>query len=318
MVDLSLLSNPRILVTVALIFATVIALTMAVSRSLTAPERRQRFSESLAIIATSEMDIDTAVAGSTTQRRGFSEYWHHEVAATGRHVSDPASPGRLVLTLALLGFLIGFLIVPGGLFGGIVGGALAPLVLRLLLRSEQRKRIVAMERQLPQLLTGLRSNLQAGATPQSALMAIADDLPAPLGDEMRILKRDIDVNVPLDTALKALASRVPSREMEFLIASIEIAVRSGADLDPQLATIMDIVKQRTRIRQKLRAAVAQVKPTAWLAYGAVPLMLLVSFRDPQNREFWFTNGIVMLGVVGVLYAAGYLTIKFMITDVENT
>jgi tight adherence protein B len=170
---------------------------------------------------------------------------------------------------------------------------------------------------LPDLLSQLRSNIQAGSTPQQAMMAVADDIPAPLGDELKTLKRDLNVNVALETAMDDLAKRVPSREMKFLVASVEIAVRSGSDLDPQLATIQEIVQQRTRIRQKLRAAVAQVKPTQILAYGAVPLMFFVSTRTSGNVAYWFGPGIFVLIGAASAYIAGGLAIRFMVKGVEN-
>ena len=40
-----------------------------------------------------------------------------------------------------------------------------------------------MEKQLPLMLSSLRSNIHHGVTIQVALMKVSEDLPAPLGDE---------------------------------------------------------------------------------------------------------------------------------------
>lgn len=311
------LTSPTILLLLMAVMATVILLCMAVMRELQAPAKRQSFDQALEIIAQSELDIDTALNKTEKTKRTWFEYWAFQAEESGKVIKDKQAPGRVVIGAMIFGALFGFLVLPGGPVG-----LLVPVVILAAFwgwfGAERRKRVIAMEKQLPQLLSGMRANLQAGATAQQAIISVADDLPAPLGDELRTLKRDLNVNVPLEDALKGLAERVPSREMQFLVASIEIAVRSGADLDPQLATIQGIVTQRTRIRQKLRAAVAQVKPTKLLAYAAVPLMFVVSVRDVENRAYWFGPGwYVLVGIV-VLYASGGVVIRTMVRSVENS
>ena len=311
------LSSPTILLLVVTVMATVILLIMAVHRELQAPAKRQSFEAALQIISQSELDIDTALNATEKKKRSWFEYWAFQAEESGKVIKDKQAPGRMVIGAMIFGALFGVLVVPGGPMGLLVPIGLV-VAFWAWFGAERRKRVIAMEKQLPQLLSGMRANLQAGATAQQAIVSVADDLPAPLGDELRTLKRDLNVNVPLEDALNGLAERVPSREMQFLVASIEIAVRSGADLDPQLATIQDIVTQRTRIRQKLRAAVAQVKPTKGLAYGAVPLMFVMSIRDAENRAYWFGPGLLVLIGTVILYTLGGFVIRTMVRSVENS
>lgn len=311
------LGQPSVLITIAAIMALAVTLTLAVIRTVQAPAKRQAFSQALEHVMSSELDIDTALNKDESTSQNWFQYWATLTDRSGRVVTDPNAPGRTALGVALFTGLFGFLVFPGGPVGLLALPALGLVALRVFLVGEAHKRVMAMEKQLPQLLSGLRANIRAGSTPQQALLTVAEDMPSPLGDEMRMLKRDLNVNVALDVALEGLAARVPSREMKFLVASTEIAVRSGSDLDPQLATIEEIVKQRTRIRQKLRAAVAQVKPTQLLAYGAVPLMLLNSLRMDDNKAYWFGHGVLSLILVGMLYAAGGFVIRLMVKGVEN-
>lgn len=317
MVNWEVLQTPEVAFTAVAIFGLAITLTLAVVRTVQAPAKRQAFDLALEAVMSSELDLDTALNKDEKQSQNWFQYWEGLSNRSGRVITDPKSPGMTAIGTGLFAAVFGALVFPGGVLGVVAGPVVALFLLRFLLANEAHKRVLAMEKQLPNLLSGLRANLQAGSTPQQAMLAVADDMPSPLGDEMRMLKRDLNVNVALEIAMEGLAERVPSREMKFLVSSVEIAVRSGADLDPQLATIEDIVKQRTRIRAKLRAAVAQVKPTKLLAYGAVPLMLFVSMRNPENLEYWFGKGIVMFIVAGVLYGAGGYAIRFMVKGVEN-
>lgn len=320
MIRFDVLEQPLVLFAVVMVMATTVGLVLAVNSSLRNPARKKSFAEGLEFVRGSELDIDTALNNSedSDKRVGWFEYWARASEKTGAVLTERESPGRLVAGMMLFAAAFGFLVFPGGAFGALV----APLVTaggwRLWLSAQERKRIGAMEKQLPNLISGLESNLQAGSTPQRAMLKVAEDLPSPLGDEMRLLRDDLAVNISLQQALGSLAGRVPSREMQFLVSSVEVAVESGAPLGPQLATIQEIVIQRTRIRQKLRSAVAQVKPTLFLALGAVPLMWLFSLRAADSRSYWFGDGIFMLIIAAALYLGGAFIIRVMVKGVENT
>ncbi|MGV8909288.1 MAG: type II secretion system F family protein [Propionicimonas sp.] len=285
------------------------------------PLKKKTFSEALSYINASEFELDTALNKSAkADKVTWSQYWFDLYSKAGK-VSAPATPGRGVFMLCLLMALVGWFVAPATWWGGIVLAPLGMFAARTGLRAEASKRVRTMEKQLPALLAGIRANLSSGATAQQAIIAVADDVPAPLGDELKALRRDIDVNISLEVALRDLAARVPSREMQFLVSSIEISVRVGADLDPQIQTIEGIVRQRYRVRGMIRSAVAQAKPTMLLAYTVVPGMLIYSFGNPDNKKFWLDmNGVgpIVLGAVAALYVTCLVIVRTMVKGVENT
>jgi len=278
----------------ALVFVAVFLAVVGVSLNLQNPLKKKSFSEALSYINASEFELDTALNKSAgSDRVTWSEYWHKLHVQAGK-VAAPATPGRGVILLCLLLALVGFFILPATWWGGFVTGPVGMLVARTWLLAEANKRVHAMEKQLPALLAGIRANLSSGAT---------------------------DVNVALEVALGDLAARVPSREMQFLVSSIEISVRVGADLDPQIRIIEGIVRQRTRVRGMIRGAVAQAKPTMLLAYAVVPAMLAYSFSNPDNKAFWLSTegyGPIILGVVVALYVICLVVVQAMVKGVENT
>ncbi len=150
-------------------------------------------------------------------------------------------------------------------------------------------------------------------------MGIADELPSPIGDEVRLVKKDVNVSIPLEQALDTLAQRVKSRQMQFLVASIGIAVRSGSDLVPQLVVIEEIVQQQARIEGKIKSAIALAKPTAILAMAApIVMVLYMSLTDPNYLSYFLSEGLLLLLVSVGLYIAGVVTIRIMVKNVENT
>jgi tight adherence protein B len=308
--------------TIAAVMALAASLTLAVYRSLTHTADRAKFDEALAIIQSSELDefgtAEEAEAKAESQGWSWNRFWLRAARQAGRVPDDIQSPGRLALGALVIGAVFGYLVFPGGPGGVVIGFALIAVAYAWL-AYEANKRSSLMDTQMPLLLSSLRSQMHAGVTVQGALMNVADDLPSPLGDEVRMVKRDVNVSIPLEQALETLALRVKSRQMHFLISSIGIAVRSGSDLVPQLITIEEISQQRARIEGKIRSAVALAKPTAILAAAAPPaMMVFLALSDENYLSYFFGSGLLMFGIAIVLYVAGLFVVRLMIQSVENT
>lgn len=313
--------DPIVLFTVIAFMGMTAMLTLAVWRTLKRPPEGEAFDKALETITTgSEIAPTTSalMASSGNEKKwSWGRWWLEGAEQTGREPQDPGSPGRVMGVVTLVMLLFGVFVFPGG-FAGIIVPAVGILGIRLWMMIEQAKRKLAMEKQLPLMLSSLRSNIHAGVTIQVALMKVSEDLPAPLGEEIRRVRDEVNVAVPLETALQRMSERVGSRLVQFLVSSIGIAIRSGSDIVPQLITIEDIVRQRARIAGKIRSAVALAKPTSYLAIAAPPLMFLyMALTQKGYVEFFLTNGI-LVGLVGLfLYIVGAVTIQFMVSNVEK-
>lgn len=247
-------------------------------------------------------------------------YWYKLYLNTGTEPKNFNDPGNAAIVGAFLVFGVGALVWPRDILAGFgfAGGGL--FMMRLYFNFLVKKRIKTLEKQLPLLIASMRANLQANATPQASLVASVDEVPSPLKDELLKLKKDLAFNVPLNVALASLADRVPSREMKFLISSIEIAIDSGINPAPQLEVIQGIIDQRTRIRQKLEAAVAEVQPALLVSGLTIPASFIFSFySSSENRDFWVSFfGLITGAVVAALYAIGMFISKKLVDGVENT
>lgn len=310
-----------VFLTVLSIMALAATLTLAVWRTLTRPISSEKFEDALAALTGTELETSdtTLTSGSSEEKikKSWNSFWLDAVLKTGREIDDKTGPGRAMLAVVAFALFFGVFVFPGGA-PGIVMPAIVLGVVYFWLIYEQGKRRATLERQLPLLLAGLRSQMSAGMTVQAALLSVADDLPSPLGDEMRQVKADVAVAVSLDQALGTLASRLDSRLLNFLVSSIGIALRSGSDLMPQLITIEEIVRQRARIQGKIKSALAMAQPTAYLAMAAPVLMGLFLFAsDPQYPRYFFGEGFTLLLVAAAAYILGAYFIRSMIKKVER-
>lgn len=309
-----------IVMTVGAIAALAATLTFAVWRTLARPVGGDRFEDAIARMTGADIsEVDTVLTKSgPSQKLTWTSFWYDAVIKTGRTVADPESPGRVMIGVAVLAAFFGLVVFPTGV-EGIAVPLLALAGVWLFFSFEQGKRRLVMEKQLPLFLSSLRTQMSAGMTVQAAIVSVADELPAPIGDEIRQVKADINVAVTLEDALGAMAGRMKSRVMFFLISSIGIAVRSGSDLIPQLITIEEIVRQRSRIEGKIRSALALAKPTSYLAIAAPPAVAVYQVTtDPTTLPFFLgPDGFLMLLLALGLYGGGIFAIRTMVKNVEK-
>lgn len=312
--------DPLVILTIIGISGLAVSLTLAVWRTITKPVSTDRFDEALAqITGTESFETDTTLSATKkTKKFTWSGYWYDLFVKSGRQIEDRDTPSRIMIGIIAITAFIGFFIFPGGPMGVAVP-AVAVLLVIVWLGMETNKRKGNLEKQLPMLLSGLRAQMQAGMNIQGAIATVAKDLPSPLGDEIRQVRDDVNVSVPLETALQSLADRSQSRIMKFLVSSMGIAIRSGSDLIPQLVVIEETVRQRARIQGKIASALALAKPTAYIAMAA-PVLLggWMFISDPSYPAFYFSpDGFLMLLVALGLYVAGVVVVQIMVSNVEK-
>lgn len=277
------------------------------------------FEDMIASITESELALDRADANLPDEKT-WSGYWYSLSQQAGTKFESPATPGILAMGAPLVLAMVGFFVWPGDIFGAFGGAAIALISIRAWFLTKARTRLLLMERQLPNFLAGLRSSLTAGRTEQQSLISQAKELPAPLGTELKKVVDELNVGITLDNALQNFATRVPSREIRFLVSSIRIALATGAELRSLVETIEQITVSRQRLANRLGTAIASVQPTLWVVGLIVPGALAFSFyQSDTNREFWlsFPMGIIILTVVAFLYAAGMFITKKLIDRVRN-
>jgi Flp pilus assembly protein TadB len=279
----------------------------------------EQFHTMIESITKSEIELERQDA-NIPDPKTWSGYWYALSARSGTEFTKPTTPGTLAMGSALFLGLAGFLVYPGDLLGGVAGVAAALIGLRFYFVAASNKRLRSMEKQLPQLLSGIRANLQANLTPQQAITSQAKEITAPLGDELKKLTEEMSVGIALDEALQNLATRVPSREIKFLVSAIRIAIASGADLAPLVEKIEHIVIQRQNIANKLASAVAKVQPAIGVTGIMIPAAYFYSFYSTDdNRAYWTSIpvGLITTAIVAALYALGLFIAKKQVDRVKE-
>lgn len=203
------------------------------------------------------------------------------IAAAGA----PPGLGQRELMAAKLGGALAA--APAGLFvGAAAPGRLGPVVMVatplagflapdwwLARRARERARVV--RRELPALLDLLRVSVEAGLSPAAAMKAVAARAGGPLAAEWGTVSREVDLGVPLATALERSAERLPLPEIRELAAAIVRASRHGAPLGRTLAAQAAGARAARRRRIEEEAAKAGPKIQLVVALLLVPSVLLL-------------------------------------------
>jgi tight adherence protein B len=85
------------------------------------------------------------------------------------------------------------------------------------------------------------------------------------------------VGQPLEDCLKEISQRVDSPDVAFLITAILIQRQTGGDLSVVLNNISDMVRQRVRLAQQVRAKTAEGRFTGYILVAFPVVMFFLTY-----------------------------------------
>lgn len=216
----------------------------------------------------------------------------------------------------VFGFLGGW--HPVSFLIGAVLGAFAP---RFYVKRQQRQRLNKFNDQLGDMLNLMVNGLRAGYSTMQAMEAISKELPSPISDEFRRVVQEMQLGVPMETALDNLLRRIPSDDLDFVVTAINVQREVGGNLSEILDSISYTIRERVRIKGEIRVMTAQVRASGTLL-SIIPmgLALILWFMNPNYLLSFFDGpsplcGWAAIGLIVIMIAAGYF-IMMKIADIE--
>ena len=192
-------------------------------------------------------------------------------------------------------------------------GAYFP-ILMLSQKRGRRQRTLAM--QLPEALDFLSRVLQAGHSFSTGIQMMSEELPDPLKGEFRRCYEQHSLGQPLEDSMKEMATRIESTDFAFFITAVLIQRQTGGDLSEVLKNISNMIRQRIRLAQHLKAKTAEGRFTGYIlvAFPAV-MFVLVSFLNPTyaHNLTGTATGQKMLGLAFGLQMLGLWAIRKLTT-----
>jgi Flp pilus assembly protein TadB len=214
-------------------------------------------------------------------------------------------------------FLCGILgAVSAGAFGGFVGmvvGASGPW---LFVRMKARRRSVAFENQLPDVLVTLASSLKSGHSFRQGLQAVADEGQPPMSKELVRVLAEARLGRPLDEALADMTVRVGSKDLDFLLAAITIQTQVGGSMAGLFDLVSETIRERQQFARKIAGLTATGRASAKVLIG-LPAFLAFALTVINHRYmsplFHTKTGHMLLGTGVLMTTIGAVILRKMVS-----
>jgi tight adherence protein B len=245
----------------------------------------------------------------------FSWGWLADLVMRSGVTVDPRRWALVIGALVLAGGFAGlfFLHNPFAAVGAAlalgVGGPLAYLTFKA------GARVKAISQQLPQALEVMVRSLEAGHPIPSSINLVGRELPDPIGSEFGMAADEIAYGATLEQAVARIADRCRHPDVDLFAASIRLQEKSGGNLTGLLKMLARTVRERHKMRLKIRAASSEGRMSAYILSGA-PIVCFIFINVAQPRYYadvLHTRFIqIGLGVLITLLVSGNLVMRRMI------
>ena len=280
------------------------------------------------------LEDDKPVAEKEDDRSVITDWVNRRVekSSLGDRIARDLARADLKLKVAeyfalyVISVFLGALIL--GFLGGrhpvsfLIGAVIGTFAPRFYVRRQQRQRLNRFNDQLSDMLNLMVNGLRAGYSTMQAMEAVSRELPSPISDEFRRVVQEMQLGVPMETALDNLLRRIPSDDLDFVITAINVQREVGGNLSEILDSISFTIRERVRIKGEIRVMTAQVRASGTLlAIIPIILTLILWFLNREYLMSFFTQaplpwcGWASVGLIVVMISSGYFAMM-KIADIE--
>ncbi len=201
--------------------------------------------------------------------------------------------------------VIGLLLLP------ITAAASAGLYV-LTVRLRVQARTEAFLNQFETVLRLMASGLRSGLGLQQTLNLVIDETADPARYEFSRVLGQTNIGASVYDALDDLATRVKASETLMMARVVRINSQTGGDLGRVLDQLANTIKERRRMRRKVKSLTAEGRAGA-LVLGALPIFLggfIVLTQPTMAHGLLYTpTGHVVLLIIAVLESLGIFSLN---------
>jgi tight adherence protein B len=168
-------------------------------------------------------------------------------------------------------------------------GLMLPITWAAIARSRRKNAIMA---QLPGMADELARCARSGRNLEHSFMVVAFDTPSPLGEELRISARRMEMGIDVGSAVKDLSLRTGVSTLTMFSSALAVHQDTGGDLISVLERLATAVRDRLHFVSRQQAAtIASRLGAIMMVIVPVLVMGFYLFRDPDYlnnllNSFW--------------------------------
>jgi tight adherence protein B len=177
-------------------------------------------------------------------------------------------------------------------------GIALPLFALKVLRSRRQKKFGA---QFADAIDIIVRSLRAGHPVPVAINMVAREMADPVGSEFGIVVDEITYGADLETAMRSLNYRVGTDDLPLFVTAVAIQGSTGGNLGEILENLSKVIRERFKMRRKIRALAAEGRASA-LILSSLPfgMFAMINMLVPEFYGSVWHEGLTKL----VLFIAG--------------
>ncbi len=195
-------------------------------------------------------------------------------------------------------------------------GLLASLLPKQVLKRLGVLRLRRFDLQLLDAIQSMSNALKAGFSILQAFESIVKEGKNPIAQEFDLFLREIRLGVKFEAASENLGKRVPSEDLQIVLAGIEVTRQTGGNLTEAFDRLAVVIRERMRIQGRIQSLTAQGRLQGWIV-GLMPLGLgFAIYMIQPEMILGFVRapaGIVLIALMLLLEAAGFYLIRKIVT-----
>ncbi len=148
---------------------------------------------------------------------------------------------------------------------GLAAGLFGPL---FYLNIKAGRRAKGLSKQLPDALDVIVRSLEAGHPVPTAVALVGREMPDPVGSEFGMAADEIAYGAPLEQAVGSMAARCRHPDIDLFAATVRLQDRSGGNLTGLLRMNAHTVRERAKLRLKIKSASSEGRASAMILTAA--------------------------------------------------
>jgi len=200
----------------------------------------------------------------------------------------------------------------------VVLGFVVPLIPRSVVRYKLRRVRDQFAEQLPPNLQVMASGLRAGHSFIAALTSVVEQADEPSKKELRRAVSDEQLGVPIDEAIRRVAERMKSRDLDQVALVAELQRTTGGNVAEVLDVVVATIRDRQDVRRMVKTLTAQGRMARWIL-TSLPVVTGFAFYLIQPKLvgpfYAATLGQIVLLMAAIAVICGSLVIQ-RIVEIE--
>jgi tight adherence protein B len=180
----------------------------------------------------------------------------------------------------------------------------------LILRFKRARRQKKFAAQFPDALDIIVRSLRAGHPVPIAIGMVAREMPDPLGSEFGIVADEITYGADLETGMRNLYFRIGQDDLPLFVTAVAIQSSTGGNLGEILENLSAVIRQRFKMRRKIRALASEGRASAMIL-SSLPIVMFIVIQV-ITPDFYASVWHEDLTKIGLAVAGAWMLIGNMI------